>query len=207
MSFLAMGTVYGTLMNFRGEREALGAAMREPPYKAPPTAPVLYLKPSNTWSADGAAIPLPPHVPEIEVWASVGMVMKSPGEVAGYVLMNDLTVPHESFFRPPVKHKCLDGSLAVGGTLLPAAGADPSRFVVEVHVNGTLRQEVRFADLVRPAAQLLAEVSEFMTLGAGDVLLLGSDWGRPRARAFDRVDLVGNAGLGRLGNILAPEVA
>jgi len=29
------------------------------------------------------------------------MVMKSVREVGGYVLMNDLTVPHDSFFRPP----------------------------------------------------------------------------------------------------------
>jgi 5-oxopent-3-ene-1,2,5-tricarboxylate decarboxylase/2-hydroxyhepta-2,4-diene-1,7-dioate isomerase len=166
---------------------------------------VLYVKPANTWSAHNAPITVPSHIPEVEVGATVGMVMKAPGELAGYVLMNDLSVPHENFFRPPVKSKCVDGFLAVGATLLPAsAGVDPSTFEVQVYINGTLRQTVRFADLVRPAAQLLADVSEFMTLGPGDVLLLGCDWGRPRARALDRIDLVAD-GLGTLGNILAPE--
>ena len=37
--------------------------------------------------------------------------------------------------------------------------------------------------------QLLADVSEFMTLGAGDVLMLGCDVGRPLARAGDRIDI------------------
>ncbi|HVZ42715.1 MAG TPA: fumarylacetoacetate hydrolase family protein [Ramlibacter sp.] len=205
MSFLAMGTVYGTLMNFRGEHEALAERMNEAPYGAPPKAPVLYIKTANTWTADGVPVPVPAHVAEVEVFGSVGMVMKSAREVAGYVLMTDFAVAEESFFRPPVRSRCLDGFLGVGATLLPAGDdVDPSRFVLNVLVNGTLRQTMRFAELVRPAARLLADVAEFMTLGPGDVLLLGSDWGRPRARVLDRVELQAE-GLGTLTNILAPE--
>ena len=207
MSFPAMGTVYGTLMNFRGELQALGPKMNEAPYKAPPKAPVLYIKPSNTWTMNDVPIMLPARAPEVEVGATVGMVMKAPGEVAGYVLMNDLSVPHESFFRPPVKYKCIDGFLAVGDTLLPAGGdVDPKDFVLDVIVNGGLKQTVNFADLVRPAHQLLDEVSEFMTLGAGDVLMLGCDWGRPRVRPFDRVEIKADR-LGSLANIMVPETS
>ena len=206
MSFLAMGTVYGTLMNFRGEHEALAAQMNEPPYKAPPKAPVLYIKPSNTWIADGVPIMVPQHIPEVEVCATIAMVMKGPREVAGYVLMNDLSIPHDSYFRPPVKYKCLDGFLSVGGTLLPFDKAgDPAKFELQVTVNGGLRQTVRFADMVRTAQQLLDDVSEFMTLQPGDVLMLGCDAGRARARAFDRVELSAD-GFGTLANIIAPEV-
>jgi 5-oxopent-3-ene-1,2,5-tricarboxylate decarboxylase/2-hydroxyhepta-2,4-diene-1,7-dioate isomerase len=155
-----LGTVYGTLMNFRGEHAALAAQMNEPPYNAPPKSPVLYLKPANTFSADGATITLPSQVPEVEIGASIGMVMKGPGEVAGYLLMNDLSIPHDSFFRPPVRFKCIDGFLAMGASLLPASPeVDPARFVLEVLVNGERRQTVRFAELLRPAAQLLADVS------------------------------------------------
>ena len=65
--------------------------------------------------------------------------------MAGYVLMNDLSIPHASFFRPPVKFKCLDGFLGIGSTLLPAgAGIDPSRFRLEVRINGELKQRVDF---------------------------------------------------------------
>jgi len=206
MSFVPTGTVYGTLLNFRGELEALGDQVNQPPYQAPPKAPVLYVKTANTFSPNGARITLPAHVPEVEVGATVAMVMKAPGEVAGYVLMTDLSVPHASLFRPPVKFKCLDGFLGVGGELVPAASAgDPSGFVLEVRVNGVLAQTVRFDRLVRDARQLLADVGEFMTLRAGDALMLGCDTGRPRAKAGDRIELRAE-GFETLVNTLAAEV-
>ena len=126
--------------------------MNEPPYKAPPKAPVLYIKPANTWSADGADIPVPARVSEVEVGATIAMVMKAAGEVAGYVLMNDLSIPHASFFRPPVKFKCLDGFLGIGGTLLPAGRAATRRsFALEVRMNGELKQtRATSRELVRP---------------------------------------------------------
>jgi 5-oxopent-3-ene-1,2,5-tricarboxylate decarboxylase / 2-hydroxyhepta-2,4-diene-1,7-dioate isomerase len=211
MSFLSMGTVYGTLLNFRGELEALGDQVNQPPYKAPPKAPVLYIKPANTWSAHDAEIAVPAHVPQVEVGATVAMVMKAPGELAGYVLMNDLSIPHASVFRPPVKFKCLDGFLGVGGTLLPMERAgDPAQFVLEVRINGELKQAVKFSDLIRRPQQLLADVSEFMTLGAGDVLMLGCDvlkeGGRPLARVGDRIELSA-PGMGTLANTLVAEAA
>jgi 5-oxopent-3-ene-1,2,5-tricarboxylate decarboxylase / 2-hydroxyhepta-2,4-diene-1,7-dioate isomerase len=133
--------------------------------------------------------------------------MKAPREVAGYLLMDDLSIPHTSFFRPPVKFKCLDGFLGIGDTLLPAGNdVDPSRFRVEVRINGELKQSVDFGQLVRPAAQLLADVNEFMTLGAGDVLMLGVDAGRPLARAGDRIE-ISAPGLGTLSNTLVAEAA
>jgi 5-oxopent-3-ene-1,2,5-tricarboxylate decarboxylase/2-hydroxyhepta-2,4-diene-1,7-dioate isomerase len=207
MSYLPRGTVYGTLMNFRGEREALGGKMNEAPYLAPPQAPVLYIKPANTWSASGAAIALPAGVPEVEVGASIAMVMASAREVAGYVLVNDLSVPHDNFYRPPVKSKCIDGFLGIGDRMRPRNEAgDPAVFVLKVSINGELKQTVRFADLVRPAEQLLADVSEFMTFAPGDLLLLGCDAGRPRARAGDRIEISMPA-LGTLSNTLVAEAA
>jgi 5-oxopent-3-ene-1,2,5-tricarboxylate decarboxylase/2-hydroxyhepta-2,4-diene-1,7-dioate isomerase len=207
MSYVPAGTVYGTLLNFRGELEALGEQVHQPPYKAPPRAPVLYIKPANTWSAHGASIPVPPRVTEVEVGATIGMVIGAAGEVAGYVLMNDLSIPHASLFRPPVKFKCLDGFLGVGGTLLEAERAgDPSQFVLEVRINGELRQVIRFDQLLRSQQRLLADVGEFMTLGAGDVLMLGCDVGRPLAQAGDRIELSA-PGLGTLANTLVAEVA
>jgi 5-oxopent-3-ene-1,2,5-tricarboxylate decarboxylase/2-hydroxyhepta-2,4-diene-1,7-dioate isomerase len=123
LNFMPQGTVYGTLLNFQSEVTHWTARMTEAPYKAPPKAPVLYIKPANTWSASGATIPVPARVPEVEVGATIAMVMGAGGVVAGYVLMNDLSVPHTSFFRPPVKFKCLDGFLGVGSQVLPAAEA------------------------------------------------------------------------------------
>ena len=211
MSFFPTGTVYGTLLNFRREFAAFSTRMHEAPYKAPPRAPVLYIKPANTWSADNAAVPVPARVPQVEIGATIAMVMKAPGELAGYVLMNDLSIPHASFFRPPVKFKCLDGFLGVGSTLLPAGdGVDAASFRLEVRVNGTLVQTIDFSQLVRPAQQLLADVSGFMTLGAGDVLMLGNDildsGARPLAAVGDSI-VLSAPGFGTLSNTLVAEAA
>jgi 5-oxopent-3-ene-1,2,5-tricarboxylate decarboxylase/2-hydroxyhepta-2,4-diene-1,7-dioate isomerase len=205
MSLVKRGTVYGTLLNFRGELAALGSKMNEAPYQAPPQAPVLYVKPANTWTENGGRIALPANVPEVAVGGTVAMVLKSSREIAGYVLMNDLTIPHDSFFRPPVKFNCLDGFLGIGDRIRARNEAgDPAVFKLEVRINGELKQTVRFSQLVRPAEQLLADVSTFMTLGEGDLLMLGCDVDRPRARVGDRIDISMPA-LGTLSNTLVAE--
>jgi 5-oxopent-3-ene-1,2,5-tricarboxylate decarboxylase/2-hydroxyhepta-2,4-diene-1,7-dioate isomerase len=207
MSLVKRGTVYGTLMNFRGELDALAAQMNQAPYKAPPQAPVLYVKPANTWTENGGRIAIPAGHAEVEVGATVAMVMKSAREIAGFVLMNDVRLPHESFFRPPVKFNALDGFLGIGDRIRARNEAgDPAVFKLEVRVNGELKQTVRFSQLVRPADKLLADVSEFMTLGEGDMLMLGCDGGRPRVRAGDRVEIKMPA-LGTLTNTFVAEAA
>jgi len=207
MSFLPTGTVYGVLLNFRAEVELLAAQMSQPPYKAPPKAPVLYVKTANTWSPHGSAIAVPATVPEVEIGASIGMVIGAEGDVEGFVLMNDLSIPHASFFRPPVKFKCVDGFLGIGPVLRDAQEvADPANFLVEVRIDGELKQSIVFSQLVRPAQQLLADVGEFMTLAHGDVLMLGCDLGRPLARAGQRID-ISAPGFETLSNTLVKEAA
>jgi len=205
--FLPAGTVYGTLLNFRAEADALAPQMTQPPYKAPPKAPVLYVKTANTWSPHGSAITVPAGVPEVEIGASVGMVIGAEGDVEGFVLLNDLSIPHASFFRPPVKFKCVDGFLGIGPVLRDAQEvADPANFLVEVRIDGELKQSIVFSQLVRPAQQLLADVGEFMTLAHGDVLMLGCDLGRPLARAGQRID-ISAPGFETLSNTLVKEAA
>lgn len=72
--FLPTGTVYGTLLNFRAEFDSLAAQMPEAPYKGAPKAPVLYVKPANTWSTSGSSIPVPARVHQVEVGATVGLI-------------------------------------------------------------------------------------------------------------------------------------
>jgi 5-oxopent-3-ene-1,2,5-tricarboxylate decarboxylase/2-hydroxyhepta-2,4-diene-1,7-dioate isomerase len=216
------GTVYGTLLNFRDELDLLAPQMTQVPYKAPPKAPVLFVKTANTWSASGADVVVPTHAAEIEVGATIGMTigpmahissaLLATTSIASFVLMNDFSIPHGSFFRPPVKFKCLDGFLGVGTQQLIADQAgDPSQFKLEVRINGDLRQTVDFSRLVRSAQALLADVSEFMTLREGDVLMLGSnclaDGRRPLARVGDCIEISAPAlpALGTLTNLLVGE--
>lgn len=216
----AAGTVYGVLLNSKDEWAAWAPQMTEPPYKAAPKAPVLYVKTANTWSACGSAIAVPARAPEVEIGASLGMVIGAAAQhvtaaealahVAGYVLVNDLSLPHASFYRPPVKYKNLDGFLGIGPTLAtPAELGSPNRLRLEVRIDGRLRQTVDLAQMLRPAAQLVADVSGFMTLRRGDVLLLGLGANRPLARAGQRIDIhaPGIPSLGTLTNTLVQEAA
>lgn len=218
--FVPAGTVYGTLLNTLDEWEVLSPQMALPPYKGAPKAPVLYIKTANTWSPCGSPITVPATATELEVGASIAMVIGTPvhrstvhsalDHIAAYVLVNDLSLPHASFFRPPVKYKNLDGFLGIGPHLAPAHRAgNPNNFQLEVRIDGALRQTVDYARLVRPAAQLLADVSEFMTLHPGDVLLLGCGANRPLARAGQRIDISapGLPALGTLSNTLVAEAA
>ena len=202
--FMPSGTVYGTLLNFKSELAAMQPQMSQPPYKAPPQAPVLYIKPANTWSANGASIAVPARVPEVEVGATIAMVVSN--KQVRYVLMNDLSIPHSSFFRPPVKFKCLDGFLGIGSETIEAD--KPQDFKLEVRVNGQLVQSLDLSQLVRPAAQLLMDVSEFMALRDGDVLMLGCDClpngKRPVAEVGDVIAIhsPSHPALGTLSNTL-----
>jgi 5-oxopent-3-ene-1,2,5-tricarboxylate decarboxylase/2-hydroxyhepta-2,4-diene-1,7-dioate isomerase len=206
-NFTPTGTVYGTLLNFKAELAAMQPQMNQPPYKAPPQAPVLYVKPANTWSANGASIAVPTRVPEVEIGATIAMVIAD--KKVRFVLMNDLSIPHSSYFRPPVKFKCLDGFLGIGSQTVETN--QPQNFKLEVRVNGKLVQSLDFSQLVRPAAQLFADVSGFMTLHEGDVLMLGCDClsngKRPVAKVGDVITISApsHPALGTLSNTLVAE--
>lgn len=214
-NFWPSGTVYGCLLNFRREWQQLGDTMGQPPHKAPPQAPVLYVKTANTWSNSGAAIDLPPGADAVLVGASVAMVMgprqwlagasSAVPTVAGYVLVNDLEWPGGSYFRPAVKTKCVDGFLGLGAHCVAAQDvADPAGFALQVRINGDERQTIHFDDLVRDAATLVHDVDAFMSLRAGDLLLLGCDADRPLAYAGDHIEIamVDKPAFGVLSNTL-----
>lgn len=193
--WMPAGTVYGTLLNFRREHALWAPRMNDAPYKAPPRAPVLYIKTANTFTPAGQTIVLPAGAP-VEVAASLGLVMDDAGEW-GAVLFNDVAIAHESYYRPPIKTRCVDGFLGVGLECMPLAQfgglAGLAELRIELHINGVHRQTTALADLLRDAATLLADVNEFMTLRPGDVLMLGTDCladgTRPLVHAGDTVEI------------------
>jgi 5-oxopent-3-ene-1,2,5-tricarboxylate decarboxylase/2-hydroxyhepta-2,4-diene-1,7-dioate isomerase len=189
------GTVYGTLLNFQREHALWAPRMSEAPYKAPPRAPVLYIKTANTFTAAGRSIALPAGQPVV-VSASLGLVMGAGGAV-GVALFNDVAIAHDSYYRPPVKFQCVDGFLGVGPgcvALERVGGLDGLKALqLELRINGVHRQTTALAELVRDAATLLHDVLDFMTLQPGDVLMLGSDClpdgSRPLVHAGDTVEI------------------
>lgn len=192
------GTVVGALLNDRALLAALGEVAHAPPHKAPPRAPVLEVKPRHTLAADGATVEVPAGEAALEVGASLGIVIgrsacrvpleQAMNHVAGYLVALDFSLPLAAHYRPSVRLKARDGFCPIGPTVVPAASvADPDALAVEVSIDGSIAHRHDTANRVRGVAALIADVSEFMTLRPGDVLLLGRAHGAPLARAGQAV--------------------
>ncbi|MCP1174381.1 fumarylacetoacetate hydrolase family protein [Ralstonia chuxiongensis] len=194
------GTVVGALLNYRSELDALGDVLSAPPYQAPPKAPILYLKPANTRVGHGRDVVLPADVDGVWAGACLGVVISRTATrvralhaadfIAGYTIVNDLTVPHASYYRPAIRHKCRDGFCPMGPWTVDRDDVpDADALDITVRINGEIKQRANTSTLVRPVAQLLADVTAFMTLEEGDVLLVGMPENPPLARAGDRIDI------------------
>jgi 5-oxopent-3-ene-1,2,5-tricarboxylate decarboxylase/2-hydroxyhepta-2,4-diene-1,7-dioate isomerase len=196
-------TVYGVVLNDSASVRALGD-LDGAPYEGPPRAPVLYIKPAGTRVGDGAAVCLPQGAAEVEIGATIGLVMGrsaarlAPADaldaVSGIVLAADLSLPHASYYRPAIREKCFDGALPLSA-IHPIG--DLSHLELGIDIDGRLADGWSLSSLLRDPARLLADVTEFMTLRAGDVLLVGVRYDAPRARIGSRVR-VSAPGLGTL---------
>jgi len=192
------GAVYGTLLNDRAALEALGDAVNAAPYKAPPKAPVLYVKPRNTRAGHGAQIVVRDHEAGVQIGGSLGVVIGrtacrvSVDEafefVAGYTIVADLCVPHESVYRPSVRFRARDGFCVIGPAVVArtqVADADALNFAIGIEGKETFRANTSTS--IRSVARLLADVTDFMTLAPGDAITLGVPHGAPVAHAGDTV--------------------
>lgn len=202
------GTVYGVILNDSVSLERIGS-LDEAPYKGAPKAPVLYLKPANTRVACGAQVSLPAGADCVEVAATVGLVIGTaaarltPGNaldaVAGLVLAADLSLPHASYYRPAIREKCFDGSLPISSV---KPRVDLAGLTLTTEIDGQVVDSRSLSELIRSPAQLLADVSEWMTLSQGDVLLVGVRYLAPQAKAGSTVRIRAE-GLGSLNFTIA----
>lgn len=187
------GTVYGTLLNFRREWDLWSSRMVQDPHKAAPQAPVLYVKTANTFCPAGQDLLLQDGVSEVDIGATLGLVIGEQAQVVGAVLLNDWSVPHTSYYRPPVKFRCRDGFLGLPAQVTSGQVQDWATLQMDVRRNGERVQSVDLRGLMRSLPTLLADVGEFMTLQPGDVLMVGTDCladgTRSRAQAGDRVEI------------------
>lgn len=209
------GTIYGTLLNYKGAYEQLKEKMYEKPYQKPPEAPVLYIKPKNTYVGYGKAIPLPEDIEFLEVGAALGIVIgKTASKVSkdealdyieGYTVVNDVSIPHESVHRPAVKEKAHDGFCPIGPWITYSGCVkDPNALNIKVAINGEMVQENSTKNLIRSVETLLEDVTEFMTLYKGDVLLVGVPENAPLVKENDYVKIE-IEGIGVLENRVVPE--
>jgi 5-oxopent-3-ene-1,2,5-tricarboxylate decarboxylase / 2-hydroxyhepta-2,4-diene-1,7-dioate isomerase len=213
--FKLSGMVYGALLNHSSALAAMEDKLRQPPYGAPPRAPVLYVKPRNTLALCGDPVEVPGAAAgfaagELEVGACLGIVVgrtacnvseaRGLDYVAGFLIVNDVSIPHPNYYRPAVRYKARDGFCPLGPRVTARAKvADPDALTIRTYVDGVLVQTMSTADLIRSVARLLKDVTEFMTLAPGDVLAAGAAAPAPRVRAGQIVAIEADA-LGTLSN-------
>lgn len=204
------GAAYGVALNDAAQLAAMSDAFGAAPYKAPPSAPVLYIKPRNCFGFGGAPVPLPADLDEVQVAASVGVLLARdlsqarPEQVRAAVgaacLVLDVSEPCDSFYRPAIRQQCRDGFLPVSGFAeLPARFGE-----VVTEIDGREAHRWSLDRLARPLEAAAAEISGFMTLRAGDLLILGLAGDAPRARAGQTVVVKGD-GLPTLTTAIMPE--
>src|SRR5699024_4618007 len=73
--------------------------------------------------------------------------------------------------------------------IIDAEGIDPAQLRVRTWVNGKITQDDTTNDLVFPFGQLVADLSQMMTLEAGDVILTGTPAGSSVAQPGDVVEV------------------
>ncbi|MFZ4834230.1 fumarylacetoacetate hydrolase family protein [Rouxiella sp. Mn2063] len=173
-------SIFAVALNHRSQIEKWSDDFQQSPYVKPPQTPIWFIKPRNTHRNNHDVISLPADH-QTFIGATIGVVIKQKARkvsqsqagqyIAGYVLANELSLVESSFYRPAIKAKCRDGFCPIG-ELTPID--DIRGLEITTEVNGTIEQVWSVADLQRDAFELIAALSDFATLQAGDIILLGT---------------------------------
>lgn len=173
-----------------------------------PEQPLLFLKPNTTVIGPDDPIVLPSYSREVSLEAELAVVIKrmakdiEPDQAAdvilGYTCANDLTArdsqrEEDQWFRA----KAFDTSCPIGPWI--ETDLDPSAVKISSSVDGDLAQDGTTADMVRPAAELVAEISRVVTLLPGDIVLTGTPAGVRSVDAGSSIDVT-IEGIGTLSN-------
>jgi 5-oxopent-3-ene-1,2,5-tricarboxylate decarboxylase/2-hydroxyhepta-2,4-diene-1,7-dioate isomerase len=190
------GNIFGIALNYKCLYEKLQAQFNEKPYINEPKKPVLFIKTPNTRNQSGQ------HVVKqkndiLQAGPTLGIVIgKSTSRVsendaldhvAGFVTVNELSLPEDSYYRPAIKAKCQDGFCVLGTPVAKEAVTDLNNLALRVYVNGELKQQGTTANWIRTPAQIIEQISEYMPLNEGDIILTGTPLGRVDLQAGDEV--------------------
>ncbi|SDE11673.1 fumarylacetoacetate hydrolase family protein [Auraticoccus monumenti] len=158
---------------------------------APPERPIVFLKSPATLAGPDDEVTIPRGSTktdwEVELGVVIGQEATNLGEdddplahVAGYVLANDLserTFQLEESGGQWSKGKCCRGFLPLGPYVATPDEVDATSLRLRSWVNGEPRQDSSTADLVFSVAELVRDLSQYMTLEPGDLVLTGTPEG------------------------------
>jgi 2-keto-4-pentenoate hydratase/2-oxohepta-3-ene-1,7-dioic acid hydratase in catechol pathway len=163
-----------------------------------PEEPRIFLKPVSAIVGPGDPIVLPPQSTRVEHEAELAVIVKKrcrnvPVDrvrdyVLGYTCLNDVTARDiQARDRGPTRAKAFDTFCPLGPCI--ATDIEPNAVTVEALVNGVVRQSGSTKDFVFPVEDLIARISEVMTLLPGDVVATGTPAGVGPLSAGDRVEI------------------
>jgi len=152
-----------------------------------PDRPLLFLKTPNAVSSHGATVSLPEDKERIDHEAELGVVIGTqcrhvPAEqaeevIAGYTILNDISNRDDQRQEQNwVRGKSFDNAAPMGPVVAPPEEV-PDDAEIRLEVNGEVRQESQIDDLIFSVPDLIAEITELMTLEPGDVIATGTPSG------------------------------
>lgn len=157
---------------------------------APPDHPILFFKHPNTVVGPFDEIRRPAGARSLDWEAELGVVIGTAAwqveeaaaleHVAGYLVGDD--VSERTWQRAESGGQWSKGKSAptfcpLGPWLVPADEVDPTALRIWSRVSGAPRQDSSTADMVFPVAALIADLSRYVRLEPGDVLLTGTPEG------------------------------
>lgn len=187
-------------------REMGGAPDREPPF--------FFSKPADALVEANADIAMPPRTAnlhhEIELVVALGSGGRDIGQdraietIFGYAAGNDLTrrdlqADAKAAGRPWDMAKGFDASAVISPIRRAEEIGHPAKARIWLTVNGEARQEGDIADMIWPVADIVAELSTYVELKAGDLIYTGTPAGVGGIVAGDLVE-GGVEGVGTIAN-------
>ncbi|GAA2436508.1 fumarylacetoacetate hydrolase family protein [Actinomadura vinacea] len=210
----ATAKVFCVGLNYRAHAEEVKVS----PVDAVPT---VFGRWASTLSCDGADVPVPPGEGELdwegELAAIIGRPLLGAGEdeslaaVLGWTCFNDLSARRLQTRTPQwTLGKNGDLTAPMGPAIVADAGFDHRAQRLVTRVNGKVVQDADTADMIFSPGQVLAHISQALTVQPGDVVALGTPSGvgasmtPPRAARPGDVVEVEISGIGTLRNRLTP---
>ena len=178
-----------------------------------PLEPLYFLKNPIAFADPGAIVHRPASydgkiVYEGELGIVIGKTIRDAGAseaeaaIFGYTCVNDITaidiITRDATFAQWARAKGFDGFGPFGPAI--ATGLDPRTLVVRTILDGVERQNYPIADMVFPAAELVAMVSRDMTLLPGDIVSCGTSVGVGTMKKAENIIEIEIAGIGTLRN-------
>lgn len=182
---------------------------------AEPAEPLYLLKAPSSFMGPGEPIRRPASydgkiVYEGELGIVIGKACSNASEaeaaaaIFGYTCINDVTAADIISKDPTFPQWARAKSFDTFGIFGPAitTGLDPATLTVRTVLNGAERQNYAIADMIFPAAKLVAALSRDMTLLPGDVIACGTSVGVGVMKEAENVVEITIDGIGTLRNTL-----